>query len=138
MLDNKKRQGRGSLQHVFDDLAPDELAAASTATADAGLFAARAFAVERLIDGPAAGLGRPATLVKLLIDRDEADPRWERLAPFEQRWALLVLRIVAPVMDPVAAVADARLRGATWAAIADALGGVTAQAAQQRFSSKLP
>jgi len=121
---------------VFDDLSVDELALASGEAAAAGLAAARLAAAVRLARGPASGVGRPAGLVRLLMARDEAGEHWELLAPFEQRWALLVVRIVAPVMDPAPAVGDARRRGATWAAIGAALGGVTAQAAQQRFSQR--
>jgi hypothetical protein len=122
---------------VFDELSAAELAAATAEAAEAGLAAARLTAAKRLVAGPASGAGRPAAVVKLLMERDATDPRWERLEPFEQRWSLLVLRIVAAVMDPVGAVADARWRGSTWAAIAVALGGVSAQAAQQRFAARL-
>ena len=121
---------------MFDELSGDELAVASADAAAAGLDAARLAAAARLAKGPASGVGRPAALVKLLMARDEAGDHWELLAPFEQRWALLVVRIVAPVMDPAPAVADARLRGVTWAAVGAALGGVSAQAAQQRFASR--
>lgn len=118
---------------MFDELSGDELAAASADASAAGLEAARLTAAGRLAKGPAAGIGRPAALVKLLMTRDETDARWERLEPFELRWALLVVRIVAPVMDPAPAVADARRRGATWAAVG-AASGVSAQAAQQRYA----
>lgn len=121
---------------MFDDLPADELAAASAQTAEAGLAAARLVAAKRLAAGPASGVGRPAALVALLMARDQADPRWERLWPYEQAWSLLVLRIAAPVMDPVTAVGDARWRGVTWVGIATAL-GTSAQAAQQRFGSRL-
>lgn len=121
---------------MFDELSGDELYAASAATAAAGLDAARLAAAARLAKGPAAGLARPPALVKLLMARDVGDESWERLGPFEQRWSLLVLRIVAPVMDPVEAVADARRRGASWAAIAGAL-GVKAPTAHERFASRL-
>ena len=75
-------------------------------------------------------------MVRLLMERDETDARWERLGPFEQRWSLLVIRIVAPVMDPLAAVADARRRGLSWAAIASAL-GVAAPTAHERFAARV-
>lgn len=121
---------------MFDELTGDELTAASAAAAAAGLEAARLSAATRLAKGPASGAGRPAALVKLLMARDEAGEHWELLAPFEQRWALLVVRIVAPVMDPVEAVADARRRGASWAAVGVAL-GVKAPTAHERFASRL-
>ena len=76
-------------------------------------------------------------MVTLLMERDETDARWERLGPFERRWSLLVVQIVASVLDPAPAVADARRRGATWADIGSALGGVSAQAAQQRFAPRI-
>lgn len=118
---------------MFDELTSDELAAAAAAAADGGLSVARLTAAKRLVEGPATGVGRPTAVVKLLMERDTTDPRWERLQPFEQRWSLLVVRLVAPVMDPVRAVGDARRRGVTWAAIGAAL-GVSSQAAQQRFA----
>jgi type II secretory pathway component PulK len=70
------------------------------------------------------------------VDRATDDPAWERLAPFEVRWALLVLRLVDGALNQVAAVADARRRGGTWAAIGDAL-GVTAASAHTRFAAKI-
>nr|WP_041321632.1 hypothetical protein [Mycobacterium sp. MOTT-90]AFQ68244.1 hypothetical protein [Mycobacterium sp. MOTT-90] len=124
------------VKSVFDELTSDELAAATADAAAAGLEAARLTAAARLAKGPAVGVGRPAALVKLLMGRNEADPTWERLAPFEQRWALLVVRIVGAVMDPVSAVADARRRGASWAAVGAVL-GVSAQAAHGRFASRM-
>ena len=121
---------------MFDELTGEELSAASADAATAGLESARLTAAARLAKGPVAGIGRPATLVKLLMARDQSDPQWERLEPFEQRWALLVVRVVAPVMDPTLAVADARRRGASWAAIGGAL-GVKAPTAHERFASRM-
>lgn len=121
---------------MFDELTNDELAAAAADAATAGLDAARVTAAARLAKGPAVGIGRPAALVKLLMARDETDPQWERLEPFELRWALLVVRIVGSVMDPVVAVGDARRRGASWAAVGSAL-GVTAQTAHGRFAARV-
>ena len=116
---------------VFDDLAVDELAQAQAQVAAAGLSAARLLATTRLVEGPAAGLGKPAVVIGLLMERDRTDTRWERLEPFELRWSLLVVRLMAPT-SPADAVADARRRGASWAAIGTAL-GVKAQSAHGRF-----
>lgn len=121
---------------MFDELTGEELTAASADAAAAGLEAARLAAAARLAKGPASGVGRPPMLVKLLMARDESSEHWELLAPFEQRWALLVVRIVAPVMDPLEAVVDARRRGASWAAVGAAL-GVKAPTAFQRFASRM-
>lgn len=61
--------------------------------------------------------------VREVIVRDRADSRFERLEPWEQRWALLVIKICRPCDGPpVMAVADARRRGLSWAAIGRALG----------------
>ena len=136
LLLTRGRNWAVGFQAVFDELTVDELALAASDAANAGLASARLTAAKRLVAGPAAGVGRPAAVLDLLMARDESDPRWERIGPFEQRWALLVVRIVAP-MDPAPAIADARRRGATWAGIASALGGVSAQAAQQRFAARI-
>lgn len=116
---------------MFDELEPDELIQARDEVALAGLEAARRLAATRLLDGPAEGLGKPANLVAALMARDKGDARWERLAPFELRWALLVVRLMAQV-GPAAAVVDARRRGASWAGIASAL-GIKQQSAHARF-----
>lgn len=120
------------LGKVFDELTEAEAQEAVQEVAAAGLHAARAIAVKRLLAGPAVGLGKPAAIIDLLMARDQADPRWERLAPFERQWALLVLRIAAPSLNPLDAVTDARRRGASWANIGAAL-GVTTSAAHERF-----
>lgn len=116
---------------MFDDMEPDELTQARAQVAAAGLDAARLVATTRLLDGPGVGLGKPAAVVDLLMARDRTDARWERLEPFELRWSLLVVRLMAPT-NPADAVADARRRGASWAVIGAAL-GVTAQSAHGRF-----
>jgi hypothetical protein len=82
-------------------------------------------------------VGPPAAVVDLMMAREAADERWERLAPYEQRWALLVVRIMAAVMDPIEAVGDARRRNCSWALIGTAL-GVSAQAAHERFAGRVP
>lgn len=120
---------------MFDEPSGEELASAREAIAAAGMEAARLTAATRFADGPGRGLGRPAPVLQLLMARDEADDRWERISPFEQRWSLFVVRLVGGVIDPVDAVADARRRGCSWAMVGSAL-GVTAQAAQQRFAGR--
>lgn len=122
---------------MFDELTDDELETASGQAAAAGLYAARLSAAERLVNGPGSGAGKPNSVVEALMARDRIDPRYERLEPWEQRWALLVIRIAAPVMDPVTAIADARRRGLSWAAIGGAL-GVSAQSAHTRFAARVP
>lgn len=117
----------------MNDAEIDEAASYVGASA---LKTARLAAAKKLVAGPAVGAGRPSAVADLLMSRDESDPRWERLEPFERRWALLVVRIAVRVIDPVAAVADARRRGSSWADIASAL-GVTAPAAHERFAARV-
>ena len=121
---------------MFDEPSDAELVSARRPIAAAGLHAARIAAATRFIDGPGRGLGRPPLVVDLFMARNQADERWERISPFEQRWALFVLRLVDGVIDPVEAVADARSRGCSWAKIGSAL-DVSAQAAQQRFGNRV-
>lgn len=120
---------------MFDQLTQDELAAARRDAAADALASARDTATARFIAGPGDGLGPPADLTPLLMSRDSTDPRWERISPFEQRWALLVLQIAA-IADPLEAVSDCRRRGCSWAAIGAAL-GVTQQTAHERFAAKV-
>jgi hypothetical protein len=120
---------------MFDQLDDNELAAARQDLATAGLDSARIAATARYIAGPGDGLGTPADLMPLLMSRDSTDARWERIAPFEQRWALLVLRIAATAA-PFEAVSDCRRRGCSWAAIGAAL-GVAAQSAHEKFANKI-
>lgn len=128
------RLGVWCAESVFDELGDQDLAAVREAVGDGALQTARLAAATRLLAGPATGVvADPPALVELLMRRDTADPRWERLGAFELRWSLLVLRLVDGVLTfPIAAVADARRRGATWPAVADVL-GVSAQAAGSRF-----
>lgn len=126
-----------TLLNVFDTLTADELAEDRATVAAAGLDAARRRATERLLEGPGAGLGPAADVNKLLVDRERFTPAWERLEPFEIRWSLLVLRLVDGPINQLAAIRDARHRGATWAAVGQVL-GITASTAHTRFSKQMP
>lgn len=128
------RLGVWCAENVFDELGDQELRAVWEAVGDSALQTARLAAATRLLAGPVAGVeSDPPALVKLLMRRDADDPRWELVAAFELRWALLVLRLVDGVLKfPIEAVADARRRGATWPAVAATL-GVSPQAVGSRF-----
>jgi hypothetical protein len=116
----------------FDDLSDAEVAAAADDARAAAYAAVRLIAAERLIGAVTRVVDEPRELVDVLMRRDPDDPRFELLTAVEQRWALVVLRIVNEVLRPDEAVTDARRRGATWAAIGAAL-GVTASSACHRF-----
>jgi len=117
----------------FDDLSGDDLAAAADEVQAVAYSAARLIAARRLIAGTAAGvIGNPSEVVDVLMGWDADNPQFELLGAVEQRWALLVLRIVNHVLRPDEAVSDARRRGVTWAAIGTAM-GVTASSACHRF-----
>lgn len=125
-----------SLGCVFDDLSGEEIATQQDRIAAAALASARRVASTCLAGGPGLGL-EPDRITDVLIRRDAADPVFERLAPFEERWALLVIRLLHAVLDPAPAVADAHVRGASWADIGGAL-GIARQTAHNRFSGKMP
>ena len=121
----------------FDDVSDGWLSATHAAASAAALHTARLAAAGELVAGPAAG--HPITAeeaVEILLARDITDPRFDILQPYESRWALLVVRGVLGLDVASDAVSDARDRGTTWASIADIMGGVTPQAAQQRFGKK--
>lgn len=119
--------------NMFDDLTVDDLAHDRSIVVAAGIHAAQLRATERLLEGPATTLGTAKEVHQLLISRDTTNPAWEWLSPFEIRWSLLVLRMVDGTSNQIAAIADARRRGAPWAAIGQAL-GVTAASAHTRFA----
>lgn len=121
---------------VFDDVPDEELAEHQAQIAAGSLTAARRIASAWLASGPGVGLD-PNKITDTLIRRDVADPQYVRLAPFERRWAVLVIRLLRGVMDPTPAVADAHLRGASWADIGAAL-GIARITAYKRFSNKAP
>lgn len=107
----------------------DEVRAAAYRTA-------RLAAAKYLVAGLAAAVtADPAEVVDVLMRRDPDSPQFEILAAVEQRWSLLVLRIVdQAVLRPAEAVQDARSRGVTWAGVGAAL-GVTASSACHRFGT---
>lgn len=123
---------------LFDDVTDDWLTHTRESATAAALYAARRAAAERLIRGPASGHRLTAEgAVDILMTRDSSDPLYDVLQPYERRWAALVVRALLGIsVAESEAVNDARLRGATWAAIGEVLGGLTAQAAQQRFNRR--
>jgi len=119
---------------VFQHPPDDELAGHQADIAAGALAAARRIASAWLAGGPGVGLD-PDLITNTLIRRDVADPQYVRLAPFEKGWAVLVIRLLRDAMDPTAAVDDAHVRGASWAAIGGAL-GISRITAYKRFSDK--
>lgn len=107
---------------AFDEFDDDALSIARGRIEEAALDAARITAAERLVSVLGGGSIDPATAVSVLMARDPADDRYDLLKAFEQRWALTVIRLLEPVTSPAAAIRDARSRGVTVAAIAEALG----------------
>lgn len=120
---------------VFEDLAPEVVASHQATIAANALWAARLVASTWLATGP--GFGLPTDqITEVLLARDSSDPHYLRLAPFEKRWSLLVIRLLREAMDPTAAVDDAHARGASWADIGTAL-GIARQTAHNRFGDKV-
>jgi hypothetical protein len=117
---------------AFDDLEDDALAAARARVAADALHSARIQAAQPLVSGPGAGAGDATTAVDVLLACNTDDTRYELLRAFEKSWAALVVRILAGVADPSAALQDARERGVTVAAIAQAL-DITQQGVYQRY-----
>lgn len=123
-----------TIRVVFDDVTDENLAKnRAEITADA-LTIARRFASQYLAAGPGVGLTADR-ITNTLLAHDPADADYERLAPFEKRWAVLVIKILSPVADPTAAVTYAYARGASWTAIGRAL-GTSRQSAHKRFSKE--
>lgn len=116
---------------MFDDVAAEELTEHQRNIAADVLGSARAIAANYLASGPGEGLS-PDRILETLIARDESDPLYERLAPFEKRWALLVIRLLHPIANPRLAVHEALARDATWAEIGAAL-GLSRQTAHKHF-----
>jgi hypothetical protein len=123
---------------TLEDVNDDWLARARRESAGAALTVARRQAAEQLVAGPVIagpGVGQQLTAdraIEILVNRDNKDPMYGALKPYERQWALLVLRIVFDSTVTNEAVSDARRRDTTWAAIGQAL-GVTPQAAQRRY-----
>lgn len=114
----------------------EAIAAAADSAAAAAYAAARVAAVELALGGAVEALkSDPRSVVDILLQRDQEDPRYQLLGGLELDWALLVIRILNRVLRPTDAVVDARSRGATWTQVAAAL-GVTAASAQQRFKDR--
>jgi hypothetical protein len=109
------------LQVAFSDLTDADLATAREEVAAAALRAARRAATSHLLTGLPAELGDLDEVVDVLVARNTGDYRHELLRAFEKPWALLVIRLIATVANPVAAVRDARDRGATVPEIASTL-----------------
>lgn len=116
-------------------MTPDELVAHKAAVADATLDTARAIASDHLARSLSPFGFTQTRITKALTQRDSADPDFELLAPYEKRWATLVLRLLDPVAPQHLAVQDALSRGATWAEIGNAL-GISRQAAHRNFHKK--
>lgn len=120
---------------VFDDIAADELAGRRASITAGALDAARLIASDYLARSlPRFGLS-PERITEVLVRRDSADPDFDLLAPFEKRWATLVIRLLDPVMRPDLAVQDAVLRGVTWGEIGNAL-GIARTTAYRNFSRR--
>ncbi|MEB3052124.1 hypothetical protein KV112_20655 [Mycolicibacter sp. MYC123] len=127
------------------DLPADRLADTAARVTLAALQCARVAAAEQVIDSMKAGAIPITTAADVLADvfarRDTNDPTYQAVAPYEQTWALLVVRITdaanrTPPLADAQAVADARQRGASWQAIGDALGGLSMQAAHGRYAAR--
>lgn len=110
---------------AFDELTDDELASERRRIFAGATEAAQLAAAQRL----AAELGHLMTaqsVVDTLAVGDTDLPHYDLVKAFEKRWALLVLRLLSGVVvQPTAAVSDARERGATVPEIAEALGLTT-------------
>ncbi len=81
--------------------------------------------------------------VTAFLRRDPDDPHYRQLSVHAQQWALAVARIAERATRPgpnapdALAVADARERGASWSAIADAF-DISTQSAHSRYKAGAP
>jgi hypothetical protein len=67
-------------------------------------------AAERLVPVLGSTAADPTATVTVLMARDPDDESYDILRGFEQRWAVLVVRLLEPVTNPAAAIRDARSR----------------------------
>ncbi|MFV8142159.1 hypothetical protein ACNQR7_31725 [Mycolicibacterium senegalense] len=107
---------------MYDEPSAAEIQNAGERIAAAALDTARLIAAERLQEllGPAAA--DPVATVEAFLARDASShPKYDVLRAFEQRWALLTIRLLEPTMNPAAAIRDARSRGVTVQQVAAAL-----------------
>jgi len=121
---------------AFDDLDPAALRAAGNRITAAALHEARLVAAERMAPVLGPTTADPETTVAVLMARDPSDERYDILKAFERRWAILVVRLLEPGIDTAAAIRDARSRGVTVAAIADAL-GIAHQTVYARYGDQI-
>lgn len=132
------------LEFVLVDVSADDLTAASARITGTALDCARLVATEHLLGSlQSSGItieGSAAALTDTLVRRDPSDPQFQGMAPYEQQWALLVVRFAdaassgANLIDRQA-VDEARRRGVTWQAIADIL-GISQQSAHGRYATR--
>lgn len=121
---------------MFDAINDDELAGHQAAITAGALHTARTIASDYLARSLPTRLDlTPIRITEVLLGRDSADPDFGLLAPYEKRWATLVIRLVGPVMRPDLAVHDAVLRGVSWGEIAGAL-GVARTTAYRNFAKQ--
>lgn len=122
------------------ELSDAELDADADVVTEAALNAARQQGARRMLEW--FGLEHLTTeqAVAALMRRDLDDPHYRLLGVLEQQWALAVARIAeratrpGPAATDSLAVADARDRGVTWAAIAAEF-DITSQAAHGRYKA---
>lgn len=122
------------------DVSSAELDAACDAVREAALTAAREQAARILLDWLAITHINPEQAVTALLRRDPDDSHYRQLAGSEKHWALAVAQITENAVRPgphspdATAVADARERDVTWAALATAF-GINTQSAHGRYKS---
>ncbi|TXH18589.1 MAG: hypothetical protein E6R06_26420 [Mycobacterium sp.] len=122
------------------ELSDAELDADADAVIEAALNAARLQGARRLLAWFGLDHLTAEQAVAALMRRDPADPHYRLLGVLERQWVLVVARIAeraarpGPAATDSLAVADARDRGVTWAAIAAEF-DITSQAAHGRYKA---